>query len=97
MLNLAMYPGEISALRRDEANLETGEVITRRPKTGVVRVGILWPETIAALKALPRDREQIFCSRRRSFTAQLVWHWWKPYRDRVTSAELWYSCSGIRA
>lgn len=83
MLNLAMYPGEISALRWDEANLDTGEVVTRRPKTGVVRVGILWPETIAALKALPHEREQIFCSRRRSFTAQLVWHWWKRYRDQV--------------
>jgi integrase len=80
-LNMAAYGGEVSALRWDEVNLENGEVVCRRPKTGVSRVAILWPEVLAGLKKLPRLRDQVFFSIRRSFTANLVVKTWRKYRD----------------
>lgn len=60
MLNAAMYPGKAAALRWEEVNLESGEVVTRRPKTGVVRTGILWSETRTAIKAIRHDRDEVF-------------------------------------
>ena len=85
--NLAMYAGEASALKWDELNLDTGEVVTRRPKTGVSRVGILWPETIAALKKLPRKGEYIFYTRARSYTVFSALADWRKYREAVGLGE----------
>ena len=83
MLNCAMYPGEAAALKWNEINLETGEVVTARPKTGVCRVAILWLETIAALKMLPHDRDDVFMSARRAFTTQICWKTWDRYRTAL--------------
>jgi len=79
-LNMAAYGGEVSALRWDEINMATGEVVTRRPKTGVSRVAVLWPETLVGLKKLPRLRDQVFMSVRRSYTTNTVIKLWKKYR-----------------
>ncbi len=88
MANCCMYPGEVSALKWSEVNLRTAEVVTARPKTGVCRVAVLWPETVQAIKVLPHDRDEIFSSPRRSYTAQLVWHWWKRYRDHLKLSDV---------
>ena len=54
-LNCCMYAGEVAALDWTDINFQATALITRRPKTGVVRVAMLWPETVAALRQLPAD------------------------------------------
>ncbi len=48
-LNLALYPGELAQVRKDELNLEQGTFVSRRSKTGVARVGVLWRRTVDAI------------------------------------------------
>jgi len=79
-LNGAMYGGEVAALRWEELNLTTGELVSRRSKTGVSRVAVLWPETRAALKKLPRVNDECFHTRVRSYTTYSVLAAWKKYR-----------------
>lgn len=60
MLNLCMYPSEALALDWGELDLDKRTVVTDRNKTSVIRVGVLWPRTVAVLHALrpkkpPRD------------------------------------------
>lgn len=67
MLNLCMYPGEATGLDCGDLDLTRKTVATRRSKTGVVRIGILWDRTIEALKALrppkPLDSAPVFLSK----------------------------------
>lgn len=79
--NACMYPGEVSVLRWNEVNLSNGEVVTRRPKTGVARVAILWKETLVAIKELPHHSDDfIFFSERRTYTTNLVSRHFANYR-----------------
>jgi len=64
-LNAAMYGGEVSALKWEEVDMKTGEVVTRRPKTSVSRVCVLWPEVLAGLRKLAKQGDYIFYSARR--------------------------------
>lgn len=50
MLNFAMHPKEAGELLKDELNLRTQELRSTRTKTGVWRVGKLWPETAQAIR-----------------------------------------------
>ncbi|MFA9477577.1 tyrosine-type recombinase/integrase [Phycisphaerales bacterium AB-hyl4] len=52
MLNLCMYPGEALALNWEDLDLTKGTVVTERPKTDIVRIGVLWQRTIEALEAI---------------------------------------------
>jgi integrase len=80
-LNAAMYAGEVSALKWSEIDLVAGTLVTRRPKTGVSRVAVLWPETVAALKALPREGDHVFYTRVRSYTVFSALDAWRKYRE----------------
>ena len=84
-LNCCMYPGEVSDLEWSEVNLKTGEVVTRRPKTGVARVAILWAQTLMAISALPRERERdnLFFSERGAFNANVVGKRWTIYAKQL--------------
>lgn len=86
-LNCAMYGGEVAALKWEEVNLDTGEVVTRRPKTKVSRVAMLWPESVQAIKGLPQHREQIFCTRVRSYTTYSVTDAFAKYRKAAGIGE----------
>jgi integrase len=59
-LNCCMYAGEVAALKWSEVDLVKGTVVTARNKTGVVRVGVLWPGTLQLLKKLQRGSDYIF-------------------------------------
>ena len=52
MLNLCMYPSEALALDWGELDFDKFTVVTRRNKTSVIRIGVFWPCTIDALKAI---------------------------------------------
>lgn len=80
-LNCAMYGGEVAALTWEEIDLQKGELVTRRPKTGISRIAVLWPQTVAALKALPHEGEMLFNTRVRSYTVFSVGDRFKRYRD----------------
>lgn len=80
-LNACMYPGEIACLKWDEVNLKAGELVTRRPKTGVSRVCMLWPEVTTALKKLPKQGDAIFHTKVRSYTVFSVGDKFEKYRD----------------
>ena len=79
-LNCAMYAGEVAALKWDEIDLKAGTLVTRRPKTGVSRVAVLWPETVKAIKALPRQGDFLFYTRVRSYTVFSALDSWRKYR-----------------
>jgi integrase len=79
-INAAMYGGEVSALKWDEIDLSTGELVTRRPKTSVSRVACLWPETLKAIKAIPRRGDYIFNTCVRSYTVWSCLDSWRKYR-----------------
>lgn len=80
-LNAAMYGGEVAALKWEEVDLKAGTLVTRRPKNGVSRVAVLWPQTIKALKELPRHGDSIFYTRVRSYTIFSVLDGWRKYRE----------------
>jgi integrase len=84
-LNAAHYPGEAAAVKWAELDLKAGTLVTRRSKTGVSRVAILWPETIRALKALPRHGGFAYYTRIRSYTVFSALDSWRKYR---TAADL---------
>lgn len=79
-LNCAMYGSEVAALKWEEIDLKRGEIVTRRSKTGVSRVAVLWPETVKALKAMSRDRDYVFNTKVRSYTIFSVLAAFKRYR-----------------
>ena len=79
-LNLAMYGGEISAVKWTEVDFKDGTFIGHRPKTGVGRMGVLWPEVIAGLKKIERRGDYIFYSARRSYNVNAVLKAWRGYR-----------------
>jgi integrase len=68
ILNPCLYPGEMLSLDWGEVDLQKGTVVTSRSKTNVIRIGVLWPRTITALKAIwtnePKREAPIFLSKR---------------------------------
>jgi len=68
MLNCCMYPSEALALDWGELNLEAATLTTDRNKTKIIRIGVLWRETIEAIQVLLPDApvaadQPIFMSR----------------------------------
>jgi integrase len=53
-LNACLYAAEVADVRWDDLDLTRGYLVMDRGKTQVVRAAVLWPETVEALKALPR-------------------------------------------
>lgn len=51
-LNCAMYSSEVALLKWSDLDLKRGTLATRRNKTNVPRIAVLWPETLQALEAL---------------------------------------------
>ena len=79
-VNAALYPSEVGAVRWEHIDLERGEFTTRRNKTGVPRVAVLWPETVRALKALPKDKATVFNTCRQPYARFSVFRDWTKYR-----------------
>lgn len=79
-LNAALYSSEVGAVRWDDVDLKRGEFATRRRKTRVPRVAVLWPETVRALKALPRERDTIFNTRVQNYQRFSIHREWTQYR-----------------
>lgn len=50
-LNACLYPSELAAVQRSELDLERGTFVSRRSKTGVPRVAVLWPRTIELIRS----------------------------------------------
>lgn len=55
-LNCCSYAAEVAALDWADLDLEQRTLTTHRPKTGVLRVAVLWSTTVEALRALPSSR-----------------------------------------
>jgi integrase len=83
-LNAAIYPSEVGAVKWADVDLERGEFSSTRNKTKVPRVACLWPETIKALRQLPKNRDTVFNTSRQRYTRMSVHREWSTYR---TSAE----------
>ena len=65
-LNCALYPGEAATVRKSDIDLEAGTYSAARPKTGIARIGVLWPRTVEAIreyqKAEPHHSAYLFVS-----------------------------------
>ncbi|MDO8943727.1 MAG: tyrosine-type recombinase/integrase, partial [Desulfobacterales bacterium] len=59
-LNCAFGNTDVAELRWDDLDLEKGQVSLPRGKTGVRRNLTLWPETLAALREVPRQGPLVF-------------------------------------
>lgn len=62
-INCAMTQGEISDLNWTDVDLGKRVIDTVRSKTAVKRVATLWPETVVALKEIPRRDKAVFLTR----------------------------------
>lgn len=51
-LNAALYPSELLGVTIDSLDLDKGIYKGKRSKTGVKRFAVLWPETVAAIRAI---------------------------------------------
>lgn len=79
-LNAALYSSEAGAVRWADVDLKRGEFAARRNKTQVPRVACLWPETVAALKALPQERGTIFNTSVQAYNRFSVHRDWTKHR-----------------
>lgn len=87
MLNLCMYPQESLNLDWSDIDLDKKTVVTDRSKTKVVRIGVLWDETIEALDKIKTPKTgPIFLSREGSRWS--VKTLGKQFRDLRASADL---------
>jgi integrase len=64
-INCGMTQAEVAGLQWSDINTKLKRLDTLRNKTGVKRVAPLWPETLKALKEVPRrdDTDRIFTTR----------------------------------
>lgn len=66
-LNCCMYGAEVSDIRKADIDLDKGTLVTSRNKTGVVRIAVLWSETIEAIRQYqtecPHESEYLLVSR----------------------------------
>ena len=90
-LNGALYGGEAAAVRWDEIDFATGGFVSRRSKTGVSRIAVLWPSTLAAIQPLARDRDEIFCTGVRSYVSHSVGVRFNKYRDAAGVKDVTFS------
>jgi integrase len=81
-LNTCHYLGEGVALRWSDIDLEKRTLVCNRTKTGIVRVAVLWPETIEALRVLPKTTDTIFTSAasKAPYTYQAIYQHWSDLR-----------------
>ncbi len=79
-LNAALYPSEVGSVKWSEIDIESGMYVSRRRKTGIVRVAGLWPETVTAMKALPQNGDYAFQTSRMHFTRFSVHRQWEIHR-----------------
>lgn len=88
-LNCCCYGGEVASILWSQVDLKVGTYVGRRPKTGVSRVAVLWPEVITALKKIPkRDGvDAIFNTSIRSHTILSVLRAWRRYRNAAGYGE----------
>ena len=59
-LNTALYLEDVAALEWKDIDLKAGTLVGLRGKTSIRRVGMLWPETVKALRAIPHDTASPF-------------------------------------
>jgi len=62
-LNCGFGCTDCAELKWTNLDLEAGRVIFPRGKTGIARNLPLWPETVEALRILPKRGELVFCTR----------------------------------
>jgi len=62
MLNAALYLQEVVALRKPDIKDDRHLISHRKKKGKIVRIAVLWPETIKALEALPNNGDAYFYS-----------------------------------
>lgn len=89
MLNLCMYPSEVLALDWGEVDLKKRTVVTARSKTAVIRIGVLWPRTVKALRKIKPRRAKhdspIFLSREGSrWSVKTVNNQYRQLRDKAS-------------
>jgi integrase len=87
-LNCALYAKDLCRVLKQEIDLEKGTFKSIRKKTGIPRIAVLWPETIAAIRAYqaaePHESSHLFVSHNgRPYTVNHVGRHFNWYRDKV--------------
>ncbi len=63
-LNCSFYIDDLCNIRWDDIDIEKGTYAAYRKKSSIARAAVLWSETIAVLKRLPKKGPYIFTSNR---------------------------------
>ena len=79
-INAALYATEVGQVKWTDVDLARGEFATRRNKTGVPRIAVLWPETLQAIKDLPKTRATIFNTRIQKYDRFSIHRDWNKHR-----------------
>jgi integrase len=95
-MNMALYAEDICELRWADFNLDAGTYTGQRQKTSVVRVGCLWPETLTAIKALPRKGESPYLFTSKTGTRYMATTLYDVYKDLRESVGVTTPFSGLR-
>lgn len=83
-MNLCMYMSEVLSIEWDHLDLAKGTFAAYRKKTGIPRAGVLWAETIEAIKALPKKPKYLFTSNRGTkFSPEGQWKTFDKLRKSV--------------
>ncbi|HEX3358716.1 MAG TPA: tyrosine-type recombinase/integrase [Tepidisphaeraceae bacterium] len=94
-LNAAMYMEDLCGLEWKSLDLEQGTYIARRKKRGrCLRVAMLWPETIAALGAVPRrgNSPYVFTSAHGTrYNKNCKINDFKDYREKIGVVDVTFS------
>jgi integrase len=86
-VNAALGPADIGAIPESAVDLDAGILDFARPKTGIARRAILWPETIAAIRAwlAVRPEPKHEAATGRLFVTRFGQPWGQNFNSPVTN------------
>lgn len=96
-VNAALGNTDVATLPKDAIDFKAGILTFPRPKTGIPRRAVLWPETLKALKAaiagrpkpkVPEDDRLVFITK--------YGRGWMRYRPRPDGTGVWVNSVGLQ-
>jgi len=84
-LNCGFGCTDCAELKWNDLDLENSRIMLARKKTGISRNLVLWPETVDALRRIPRSNKLVFCTSKKNPWVRTIQSVDKAGRVRYTS------------